>query len=53
MAPTEHTRFSLRSGFYKFLVRSAADRDVLLIHTEKSAVEIAHNIGAKKRKEFA
>mmetsp|Transcript_13868 Transcript_13868/g.31709 ORF Transcript_13868/g.31709 Transcript_13868/m.31709 type:complete len:82 (+) Transcript_13868:2-247(+) len=48
----KRTRFRLRSGFYKFLVRSPADLEMLLMHNEKYAVEIAHNIGAKKRKEI-
>ena len=46
------TRFRLKSGFYKFLVRCPADLEMLLMHNEKYAVEIAHNVGAKKRKEI-
>mmetsp|Transcript_83452 Transcript_83452/g.269968 ORF Transcript_83452/g.269968 Transcript_83452/m.269968 type:complete len:134 (+) Transcript_83452:86-487(+) len=46
------TRFRLQNGFYKFLVRCPADLEMLLMHNEKYAVEIAHNIGAKKRKEI-
>merc|ERR1719479_824613 len=46
------TRFRLRNGFYKFLVRSPSDLEMLLMHNEKYAIEIAHNIGAKKRKEI-
>merc|ERR1711933_701699 len=46
------TRFRLKNGFYKFLVQSPADLEMLLMHNEKYAVEIAHNIGAKKRKEI-
>mmetsp|Transcript_119339 Transcript_119339/g.345190 ORF Transcript_119339/g.345190 Transcript_119339/m.345190 type:complete len:134 (+) Transcript_119339:72-473(+) len=46
------TRFRLRNGFYKFLVRNLSDLEMLLMHNEKYAVEIAHNIGAKKRKEI-
>ncbi len=46
------TRFRMRNGFYKFLVRSPADLEMLIMHNEKYAIEIAHNIGAKKRKEI-
>merc|ERR1711920_752101 len=46
------TRFRLKNGFYKFLVQNPADLEVLLMHNEKYAVEIARNIGAKKRKEI-
>merc|ERR1711881_419240 len=46
------TRFRLKNGFYKFLVQSPADLEMLLMHNEKYAVEIAHNVGAKKRKEI-
>merc|ERR1712186_260341 len=44
------TRFRLKNGFYKFVVQSPADLEMLLMHNEKYAVEIAHNVGAKKRK---
>merc|ERR1719479_247065 len=46
------TRHRLKNGFYKFLVQSPTDLEMLLMHNEKYAVEIAHNIGAKKRKEI-
>jgi len=46
------TRFRLRNGFYKFVVRNLNDIEMLLMHNEKYCVEIAHNIGAKKRKEI-
>eukprot|EP00747_Dinoflagellata_sp_TGD_P126115 gnl/TRDRNA2_/TRDRNA2_174246_c0_seq11.p1 gnl/TRDRNA2_/TRDRNA2_174246_c0~~gnl/TRDRNA2_/TRDRNA2_174246_c0_seq11.p1 ORF type:complete len:134 (-),score=42.58 gnl/TRDRNA2_/TRDRNA2_174246_c0_seq11:120-521(-) len=46
------TRHRLRNGFYKFIVRNPSDLEMLLMHNEKYAVEIAHNIGAKKRKEI-
>merc|ERR1712137_1346704 len=46
------TRHRLKNGFYKFLVQTPADLEMLLMHNEKYAVEIAHNIGAKKRKEM-
>merc|ERR1712216_345718 len=48
----KQTRFRLKNGFYKFLVQSPADLEMLLMHNEKYAVEIAHNVGAKKRKEI-
>merc|ERR1719203_2228361 len=46
------TRFRLQNGFYKFVVQAPADLEMLLMHNEKYAVEIAHNVGAKKRKEI-
>merc|ERR1712085_143585 len=46
------TRFRLKNGFYKFLVQSPADLEMLLMHNEKYAVEISHSVGAKKRKEI-
>ena len=46
------TRFRLKNGFYKFVVRCPADLEMLLMHNEKYAVEVAHNVGAKKRKEI-
>uniref|UniRef100_A0A7S2TBG6 Ribosomal protein L32 n=1 Tax=Prorocentrum micans TaxID=2945 RepID=A0A7S2TBG6_PROMC len=44
------TKYRLKNGFYKFLVQSPADLEMLLMHNEKYAIEIAHNIGAKKKK---
>ena len=43
------TRHRMKNGFYKFRVQCPADLEMLLMHNEKYAVEIAHNIGAKKR----
>eukprot|EP00929_Paragymnodinium_shiwhaense_P075239 TRINITY_DN3845_c0_g1_i10.p2 TRINITY_DN3845_c0_g1~~TRINITY_DN3845_c0_g1_i10.p2 ORF type:complete len:134 (+),score=42.79 TRINITY_DN3845_c0_g1_i10:87-488(+) len=48
----KQTRYRLKNGFYKFLIQSPADLEMLLMHNEKYAVEIAHNVGAKKRKEI-
>merc|ERR1712066_965485 len=48
----KRTRFRLRNGFYKFLVRQPSDLEMLLMHNEKYCVEIAHNVGAKKRKQI-
>merc|ERR1719414_2135608 len=46
------TRHWLKNGFYKFLVQNLSDLEMLLMHNEKYAVEIAHNVGAKKRQEI-
>merc|ERR1712071_152511 len=46
------TRFRLKNGFYIFLVQGPADLEMLMMHNEKYAIEIAHNVGAKKRKEI-
>ena len=46
------TRFRLKNGFYKFLVQGPADLEMLMMHNEKYAIEIASNVGAKKRKEI-
>ena len=48
----KRTKHRLKNGFYKFLVHNTADLDMLLMHNEKYCVEIAHNVGAKKRKEI-
>merc|ERR1711982_115763 len=48
----KQTRYRLKSGYYKFVVRSIGDLEMLLMHNEKYCVEIAKNIGAKKRKEI-
>merc|ERR1711937_1057494 len=48
----KQTKFRLKNGFYKFLVQCPADLEMLLMHNEKYAVEIAHNVGAKQRKEI-
>ena len=44
------TRYRMKNGFYKFVVRCPADLEMLLMHNEKYCVEVAHNIGAKTRK---
>ena len=46
------TRFRMKNGFYKFLVRQPSDLEMLIMHNEKYAIEISHTIGAKKRKEI-
>uniref|UniRef100_A0A7S1AAH7 60S ribosomal protein L32 n=1 Tax=Noctiluca scintillans TaxID=2966 RepID=A0A7S1AAH7_NOCSC len=48
----KNTRHRIKNGFYKFIVRSSSDLEMLLMHNEKYCIEIAHNIGAKKRKEI-
>jgi len=48
----KRTRFRMKNGFYKFVVQQSSDLEMLLMHNEKYSVEIAHNIGAKKRKEI-
>ena len=48
----KNTRHRLKNGFYKFLVQNLSDLEMLLMHNEKYAVEIAHNVGAKKREEI-
>jgi len=49
---SKKTRHRLKNGFYKFLVQNLSDLEMLLMHNEKYAVEIAHNVGAKKRQEI-
>merc|ERR1712014_126707 len=46
------TRHMLPSGFYKFTVNKASDCDMLMMHNTKFAVEMAHNVSARKRKEI-
>merc|ERR1711862_946136 len=48
----KQTRYRLKSGYYKFVVRSINDLEMLLMHNEKYCVDIAKNIGAKKRNEI-
>ena len=44
------TRFQLQNGLYPFVVKSAKDIDMLLMHNEKFAAVIAHNLNARSRK---
>jgi large subunit ribosomal protein L32e len=46
------TRHMLPNGFYKFTVSTTADLDMLLMHNTKFAVEVAHNVSSRKRKEI-
>jgi len=38
------TRHRLPNGFYKFTVNNIRDLEMLLMHNEKYAVEVAHNV---------
>ena len=44
------TRFQLQNGLYPFFVKTAKDIDMLLMHNEKFAAVIAHNLNARSRK---
>ncbi|KAF4644075.1 ribosomal protein RPL32 [Toxoplasma gondii] len=46
------TRHMLPNGFFKFLVSSPKDIELLLMHNTKFAAEIAHNISSRKRREI-
>lgn len=46
------TKHMLPNGFYKFVVQQASDLDMLLMHNTKFAVEVQHNVSARKRKEI-
>lgn len=46
------TKHMLRNGFYKFVVSTPRDVDMLLMHNTKFAAEIAHNVSSKKRREI-
>ncbi|KAF8822114.1 ribosomal protein RPL32 [Cardiosporidium cionae] len=46
------TRHMLPNGFYKFLVHSVSDLQMLLMQNTKFAAEIAHNVSARKRTEI-
>lgn len=42
----------LPNGFYKFLVSNPKDVEMLLMHNRKFAVEIAHSVSSRKRREI-
>mmetsp|Transcript_69301 Transcript_69301/g.166154 ORF Transcript_69301/g.166154 Transcript_69301/m.166154 type:complete len:134 (+) Transcript_69301:87-488(+) len=46
------TRYRLKNGFYRFKVNNVAELDMLLMHNDKYAVEVAHHVGAKMRKQI-
>eukprot|EP00597_Dinobryon_sp_UTEXLB2267_P006804 CAMPEP_0170095446 /NCGR_PEP_ID=MMETSP0019_2-20121128/27934_1 /TAXON_ID=98059 /ORGANISM="Dinobryon sp., Strain UTEXLB2267" /LENGTH=136 /DNA_ID=CAMNT_0010317125 /DNA_START=30 /DNA_END=440 /DNA_ORIENTATION=+ len=44
------TRNLLPNGFYKFVVHSPKELEMLLMHNRKYCAEIAHNVSSKTRK---
>jgi large subunit ribosomal protein L32e len=44
------TRNMLPNGFYKFLVHTPKELEMLLMHNRKYCAEIAHNVSSKTRK---
>lgn len=42
----------LPSGFSKRTMENMAELDMLMMHNKRYAVEVAHGIGASKRKEM-
>lgn len=44
------TRFLMPDGFLKFRVSNVAELELLLMHNQKYAAEIAHNVSTRKRK---
>ncbi|CAD7965864.1 unnamed protein product [Amoebophrya sp. A25] len=46
------TKHMLPNGFYKFTVQQVSDLDMLLMHNGKFAVELAHNLSSRKRREI-
>ena len=42
----------LPNGFKKFLIRNAAELEVLLMHNREYCGELASNLSARKRKEI-
>ena len=46
------TRHLLPNGFLKFLVKTPADLELLLMHNRRYCAEIAHNISGRKRLEI-
>eukprot|EP01122_Echinamoeba_exundans_P016255 TRINITY_DN817_c0_g1_i1.p1 TRINITY_DN817_c0_g1~~TRINITY_DN817_c0_g1_i1.p1 ORF type:complete len:136 (-),score=45.98 TRINITY_DN817_c0_g1_i1:195-602(-) len=48
----KRTRGMLASGFFKFRVYNTSDLELLLMHNQTYAAEIAHDVSAKKRKEI-
>lgn len=43
------TRFLLPSGFKKFTIRNVNELEMLMMHNQTFAAEVAHNVSAKKR----
>jgi large subunit ribosomal protein L32e len=46
----KNTRNLLPNGFYKFLVHSPKELEMLMMHNRKYCAEIAHNVSSKTRK---
>jgi large subunit ribosomal protein L32e len=46
------TRYQLQNGLYPFIIKTPKDLEMLLMHKDKFAAIIAHNLNAKKRKEI-
>merc|ERR1711937_271863 len=46
------TKYRIPNGFYKFVVNTPQDLEMLLMHNTKYCVEIAHAVSAKKRREI-
>ena len=46
------TRHMLPNGFYKFMVRTPSDIEMLLMHNREYCAEIAHNVSSQKRAEI-
>ncbi|AFZ80891.1 60S ribosomal protein L32, putative [Theileria equi strain WA] len=44
------TRHQVPGGFYKVVVSTPAEVDVLLMHNKTHIAEIAHNVSSKKRR---
>merc|ERR1712216_996467 len=48
----QKTRHRIPNGFYKFVVNTPQDLEMLLMHNTKYCVEVAHAVSAKKRREI-
>jgi len=46
------TRHMLPNGFYKVVVNTKEDLNMLLMHNTKFCVEVAHNVSSRKRKDI-
>ena len=44
------TKHMMPSGFYKFTVSNLKDMEMLVMHNTKFAVEIAHNVASRNRR---
>merc|ERR1711918_50841 len=48
----KETRHRVPGGWYKFVVHSVKELEVLFMQNRKYAAEIAHNVSSRKRKEI-